>query len=39
MTKCSFSELVDNFINDGDMLAVIFNNAYALPIYKMRKIM
>lgn len=33
ITKCSFSELVDNFIDDSDMLSVIFNNAYALTQY------
>lgn len=33
LTQCSFSELVDNFINDPDMLSVIFNNAYALSLY------
>lgn len=33
LTKCSFSELVDNFISDPDILAVIFNNAYALSQY------
>lgn len=33
MTKCSFVELVDNYINDLDMLTVIFNNAYALSQY------
>lgn len=33
MTKCSFAELVNNFINDTEMLSVIFNNAYALSQY------
>lgn len=33
LTQCSFSELVDNFINDPYMLSVIFNNAYALNLY------
>ena len=32
-TKCSFSELVDNFINDSDTLGVIMTNAYALSQY------
>ena len=32
-TKCSFAELVDNFINDGDALGVIMTNAYALNSY------
>ena len=32
-TKCSFSELIDNFINDGDTLGVIMTNAYAITQY------
>lgn len=32
-TKCSFSELVDNYINDGDTLGVIMTNAYAITQY------
>lgn len=32
-TKCSFSELVDNFIEDGDTLGVIMTNAYAITQY------
>ena len=32
-TKCSFSELVDNYIEDGDTLGVIMTNAYALNSY------
>lgn len=32
-TKCSFSELIDNFIEDGDTLGVIMTNAYAISQY------
>lgn len=32
-TKCSFAELVDNYINDVDTLGVIMTNAYALSQY------
>lgn len=32
-TKCSFSELVDNYIEDGDALGVIMTNAYAITQY------
>jgi hypothetical protein len=32
-TKCSFSELVDNFVEDSDTLGVIMTNAYALSQY------
>ena len=32
-TKCSFSELVDNFIEDSETLGVIMTNAYALNQY------
>ena len=31
-TKCSYSELVDNYIEDGDTLGVIMTNAYAFYI-------
>lgn len=32
-SKCSFAELVDNFIEDSDTLGVIMTNAYALNQY------
>lgn len=32
-TKCSFSDLVDNYIEDADTLGVIMTNAYALSQY------
>lgn len=32
-TKCSFSELVDNFVEDSDTLGVIMTNAYAITQY------
>ena len=32
-TKCSFSELVDNFVEDGETLGVIMTNAYAISQY------
>lgn len=32
-TKCSFSGLVDNFVEDSDTLGVIMTNAYAITQY------
>lgn len=32
-TKCSFSELVDNFVEDSETLGVIMSNAYAISQY------
>ena len=32
-TKCSFGELVDNYIDDDITIGVIMANAYALSVY------